>query len=114
MPVPVKSVIGTSPDAVNGLSNGGCDFAVFIGASLPSALLNSDFIRFKAVPASGDSKYVIYLVAPNTDRDFVETLQHAFPEALKGAFFQKALARHSNQVAGGEKSEWKVALASAE
>jgi hypothetical protein len=111
MPVPVKPITGKVQDLANGLANGRYDFVVLIGTKVPSGLTSSDFVRLKAVPASGNSNYVINLVLRNSDEAFTDAMKQSFPEALKGVFFQKVLARHSNLAATGEIPEWKVALA---
>ncbi len=111
MPVPVKPITGKEQDLANGLANGRYDFVVLIGTKVPSGLTSSDFVRLKAVPASGNPNYVINLILRDSDEAFTDAMKQSFPEALKGVFFQKVLAHHSNLTATGEIPEWKVALA---
>lgn len=108
MPTPIKPAIVDASRAGWGLGTGAYDVAVVIGGTVPRTMVSSNFTIYKAVPASGDPKRVICLVTRNEDPGLAKLLVQSFPEALKGAFFQKALLRYSG-APETEQTEWKFA-----
>ena len=108
MPTPIKPVKLDASRAGWGLGNGVYDVAVVVGGVVPKAMISSAFTIIKAVPVSGDPKRVVSLVTRNEDPGLAKLLNESFPEALKGAFFQKALMRYSGAPETGG-TEWKVA-----
>ena len=108
MPTPIKPIKLDASRAGWGLGTGTYDVAVVIGGTVPKAMVSSGFSIIKAMPASGDMKRVICLVTRNEDPGLAKLLNQAFPEALKGTFFQKALLRYSG-APETEETEWKVA-----
>jgi hypothetical protein len=108
MPTPIKPIKLDAPRAGWGLGTGVYDVAVVIGGTVPKSMVSSEFTIIKAVPMSGDPKRVVSLVTRNEDPGLAKLLNESFPEALKSAFFQKALLRYSGaEETGG--IEWKVA-----
>lgn len=108
MPTPIKPVSVDASRAGWGLGTGAYDVAVVIGGTVPRTMVSSNFTVYKAMPASGDPKRVICLVTRNEDPGLAKLLAQSFPEALKGAFFQKALLRYSG-APENEQTEWKFA-----
>jgi hypothetical protein len=100
-PVPVKPTVRGAQEAAFGLSTGSLDFAVVFGSNVPPALVGSDYLILKAVPASGNAR--------NDDPGLVRIIEQSFPEALKGEFFQKALLKYSGENAPGSSGDWKIA-----
>lgn len=107
--VPVKSATPDIDKASWGLGNGIYDVVLVVGNSLPRAVISADFQILKATPASGDGRFFLFFVIRKEDPSLARLLEEAFPEALKGQFFLRALARQQ----GVETEQWKVALASA-
>jgi hypothetical protein len=107
-PTPIKVQKVDGPRAGWGLGTGVYDVAVVIGGSMPKTMISSQFTIYKAVPASGDVKRTVTLVTRNEDPGLAKLLAEAFPEALKGQFFQKALLRYSG-APDTKETEWKVA-----
>lgn len=109
-PVPVKP---TAPDvqrAAWGLGNGVYDVVIVVGANVPSAMISADFRVLKAVPVSGDIKRAMCMIIRVDDPGLATMLEASFPEALKGQFFQKAIARYSGKaISEGGGAEWKIA-----
>lgn len=109
-PVPVKP---TTPDvqrAAWGLGNGVYDVVIIIGPNVPSAMVSSDFRVLKAIPVSGDLKRALCMILRVDDPGLAAMLEASFPEALKGQFFQKAIARYSGKpLSEGGGAEWKIA-----
>lgn len=95
MPAPIKPVKLDPSRAGWGLGTGTYDVAVVIGGAVPKTMVSSAFTIIKAVPDSGDAKRVISLVTRNEDPGLAKLLNEAFPEAIKGPFFQRALMRYS-------------------
>jgi hypothetical protein len=108
MPTPIKPIKLDPARAGWGLGTGTYDVAVVIGGIVPKTMVSSGFTIIKAMPASGDQKRIVSLVTRNEDPGLAKLLNQAFPEALKGAFFQKALLRYSG-AAESEETQWKVA-----
>ncbi len=108
MPTPIKPIKLDAARAGWGLGAGVYDVAVVVGGTVPKAMVSSEFTITKAVPMSGDPKRVICLVTRNEDPGLAKLLLESFPDALKGAFFQKAIMRYSGVPDTGE-TEWKVA-----
>ncbi|MBI2517182.1 MAG: hypothetical protein HYV95_09725 [Opitutae bacterium] len=109
-PVPVKPSTPDVQRAAWGLSNGVYDVVIVLGASVPSALVSSDFRVLKAVPVSGDLKRALCMIIRVDDPGLASMLEASFPEALKGQFFQKAIARYSGKaISEGDGGEWKIA-----
>jgi hypothetical protein len=108
MPTPIKPVSVDASRAGWGLGTGTYDVAVVIGGAVPRTMVSSNFTVYKATPASGDPKRIICLVTRNEDPGLAKLLAQSFPEALKGAFFQKALLRYSG-APETEETEWKFA-----
>lgn len=107
-PTPIKPARVDAPRAGWGLGTGLYDVAVVIGGNVPKTMVSSQFTIFKATPQSGDPKRTICLVTRKADPGLEQLLAESFPEAIKGAFFQKALARYSGAPADAA-TEWKVA-----
>lgn len=107
-PTPIKPARVDAPRAGWGLGTGLYDVAVVIGGNVPKTMVSSQFTIYKAVPQSGDPKRTICLVTRKADPGLEQLLAESFPEALKGAFFQKALTRYSG-APEGDAIEWKVA-----
>lgn len=95
MPTPIKPIKLDASRAGWGLGTGAYDVAVVIGGNVPRAMVSSAFTLIKAVPESGDPKRVVTLVVRNEDPGLAKLLNDAFPEAIKGQFFQRALMRYS-------------------
>jgi hypothetical protein len=108
MPTPVKPVKVDASRAGWGLGTGAYDVAVVIGGSVPKTMISSAFTVLKAEPESGDTRRMICLITRNEDPGLARLLAQSFPEALKGAFFQKALLRYSGQPEA-EATQWKIA-----
>ena len=108
-PVPLKAVVVDAQDASVGLSNGDFDLVAVIGTSVPSILVNSDFKRYKAVPTTGDVKYVVNLVVPKDDNTLSAMLDRSFETVLNEKFFQLAFASYRKSAIEQEKTEWHVA-----
>lgn len=108
-PIPVKPIIRGAQEAAFGLGTGSLDFAVVFGSNIPPALVSSDYLILKAIPASGNAKHGISLILRNDDPGLVRIIEQSFPEALKGEFFQKALLKYSGENAPGSPGEWKIA-----
>lgn len=95
MPTPIKPIKLDASRAGWGLGTGTYDVAVVIGGTVPKTMVSAAFTIIKAVPDSGDTKRVISLVTRNEDPGLAKLLNDAFPEAIKGQFFQRALMRYS-------------------
>ena len=95
MPTPIKPIKLDASRAGWGLGTGTYDVAVVIGGTVPKTMVSSAFTILKATPESGDAKRVISLVTRNEDPGLAKLLNDAFPEAIKGEFFQRALMRYS-------------------
>lgn len=108
MPTPIKPIKLDAARAGWGLGTGTYDVAVVIGGTVPKTMVSSGFTIIKAVPDSGDQKRIVSLVTRNEDPGLAKLLSQAFPEALKGGFFQKALLRYSG-APETESTQWKVA-----
>lgn len=102
MPTPVKPIKLDASRAGWGLGTGAYDTAIVIGGSVPRSMVSSAFSILKAMPESGDPKRVVYLITRNDDPGLAKLLTQAFPEAIKGPFFQKALMRYSGAPEDGE------------
>jgi hypothetical protein len=107
-PTPIKTQKVDASRAGWGLGTGTYDVAVVLGGPVPKTMISSGFSILKAVPASGDVKRTIFLITRNEDPGLAKLLAEAFPEALKGQFFQKALLRYSG-APDTKDTEWKVA-----
>jgi hypothetical protein len=107
-PTPIKVARVDAPRAGWGLGTGLYDVAVVIGGNLPKTMVSSQFTIYKATPQTGESKRTITLVTRKADPGLEQLLAESFPEAIKGAFFQKALARY-NGAPEDAATEWKVA-----
>lgn len=108
MPTPIKLQKVDASRAGWGLGTGNFDVAVVIGGPVPKTMVSSTFTILKATPESGDAKRIISLVTRNEDPGLAKLLAEAFPDALRGQFFQKALLRYSG-VPEAKETEWKVA-----
>ena len=109
-PVPMKQSTPDAQKASFGLTNGVYDVVIVVGAKLPPTMVHSDCRILKATPVSGDPKRVLWMIIRADDPGLTAMLEAAFPETLKEAFFQKALARYSGKSGPDEiKSEWRVA-----
>ncbi|RXK54939.1 hypothetical protein ESB00_03310 [Oleiharenicola lentus] len=108
MPTPIKPVAVDASRAGWGLGTGAYDVAVVIGGAVPRTMVSANFTIYKATPASGDQKRIICLVTRNEDPGLAKLLAQSFPEALKGAFFLKALLRYGG-APETEQTEWKFA-----
>lgn len=107
-PTPIKVQKVDGPRAGWGLGTGLYDVAIVIGGAVPKTMVSSQFTIYRAVPVSGDAKRAVSLITRNEDPGLAKLLAESFPEALKGAFFQKALLRYSG-VPDTQTTEWKVA-----
>jgi len=101
-----------APQAAFGLNDGTYDLVAVIGTSVPSILLNTDFKRYKAVPTSGNAKYVINLVMLKDDNTLSALMDRSFETVLNEKFFQLAFASYRKSAVEQEKTEWNVAVAS--
>ena len=110
-PVPMKSVEVSAQEASQGLSSGTYDMVVVIGGDVPSALLNSDFKRLKAVPTTGNTRHNVNLLVLKDDNTLSEMLDEKFASVLNERFFQLAFATYRKSSLGLEKTEWNVASA---
>jgi len=108
MPTPIKPIKLDASRAGWGLGTGIYDVALVVGGAVPKTMVSSAFTIIKAMPVSGDPKRVVSLVTRNEDPGLAKLLNESFPEALKSAFFQKALLRYSGAPETSE-TEWKVA-----
>ncbi len=108
MPTPVKPVKADASRAGWGLGTGAFDVAVVIGGNVPKTMISAAFTVLKAEPESGDVRRTICLVTRNEDPGLAKLLTQAFPEALQGAFFQKALQRYCG-IPEAEETQWKIA-----
>lgn len=102
MPTPIKPIRLEASRAGWGLGTGTYDTAIVIGGSVPRSMVSAAFSILKATPESGDPKRVVYLVTRNDDPGLAKLLTKAFPEAIKGQFFQKALMRYSGAPEDGK------------
>jgi hypothetical protein len=110
MPTPIKPIKLDAARAGWGLGTGTYDVALVIGGTVPKTMISSAFTVIKAVPSSGNPKRVISLVTRNEDPGLAKLLNDAFPEAINGPFFLKALLRYSGEGETEEKEAgWKVA-----
>lgn len=107
--MPVKATLPGLDKASWGLGNGIYDVALVVGSTVPRAMVSSDFQILKATPVSGQGKFFLYFVIRREDPDLAKLMGEVFPEALKGQFFLRALARQQ----GVELEDWRVALAAA-
>jgi hypothetical protein len=107
-PVPVKPQAPDADRAAWGLANGSYDVGLFVGNSLPRALVSSDFEVLKATQLSGKGKFALYFIIRKEDAGLAEMLTAAFPEALKGQFFLRAVAKANGQELP---DEWRIAVA---
>ena len=107
-PTPIKPARVDASRAGWGLGTGLYDVAVVIGGNVPKAMVSSQFTIYKAVPESGDAKRTISLITRKADPGLAQLLADSFPEAIKGAFFQKALTLYSGG-SDAAATEWKVA-----
>ena len=110
-PIPVKAIVVDAKEASYGLSSGTYDLVAVIGSNVPSILLNSDFKRLKAVPTTGNAKYVVNLLVREDDSTLSAMLDKSFETALNETFFQLAFASYRNSSSESDKTEWKVAVA---
>lgn len=110
MPTPIKPIKLDAARAGWGLGTGTYDVALVIGGTVPKTMVSSAFTVIKAVPSSGNPKRVVSLVTRNEDPGLAKLLNEAFPEAINGPFFLKALLRYSGEPETDEKDGgWKVA-----
>lgn len=107
-PVPVKPQTSDAERAAWGLTNGSFDVGLVIGTSVPRAMISSDFDVLKATQTSGKGKFALYFIVRKEDAGLAAILGAAFPEALKGQFFLRAVAKANGQELT---DEWKVAVA---
>jgi len=110
MPTPIKPIKLDAARAGWGLGTGTYDVALVIGGTVPKTMVSSSFSVIKAVSASGNPKRVVSLVTRNEDPGLAKLLNEAFPEAINGPFFLKALMKYSGEdEADGKNAGWKVA-----
>jgi hypothetical protein len=107
-PVPVKPSTPAPDQASWGLSNGSFDVALVIGTNLPRALMSADFEVVKAAQSAGKGKFALFFIVRKDDPGLAEMLTAAFPEALKGQFFLRAVAKANGQEVP---DDWKVVVA---
>ena len=112
MPIPVKAITVDAKEASSGLSSGIYDLVAVIGSSVPSILLNSDFKSLKAIPTSGNLKYVVNIMVLKDDRTLSAMLDRSFETVLNESFFQLAFASYRKSSVERERTEWNVAVAS--
>lgn len=108
-PVPVKPQTPDVDKAAWGLGNGIYDVALVIGNNLPRAMVSADFEVLKATQTSGKGKFALFFIVRKEDPGLAEMLAAAFPEALKGQFFLRAVAKANGQEIA---DDWKIAVAS--
>ena len=107
-PVPVKPQTSDADRAAWGLANGSFDVGLIVGTSMPRALVSADFEVLKATQTVGKGKFALYFIIRKEDPGLAQMLTTAFPEALKGQFFLRAVAKVNGQELP---DEWKVAVA---
>lgn len=107
-PVPVKPQVADADRAAWGLANGSFDVGLVLGRNVPRAMASSDFEVLKATPTSGKGKFALYFIIRKEDAGLAEMLAAVFPEALKGQFFLRAVAKANGQEVP---DEWKIAVA---
>lgn len=108
MPTPVKIVRLDASRAGWGLGTGTYEVGLVFGGTVPKAMISSSFTVIKAQPESGNPRRVISLVTRNEDPGLAKLLSDSFLDALKGEYFQKALARYSGNPDNAE-AGWKLA-----
>ncbi|WP_415908723.1 hypothetical protein [Oleiharenicola sp. Vm1] len=107
-PVPVKPQAPDADRAAWGLANGSFDVGLVVGSGLPRAMINSDFEVLKATQTAGKGRFALYFIIRKEDAGLAAMLTAAFPEALKGQFFLRAVAKANGQELP---EEWQVAVA---
>ncbi|MBI2513872.1 MAG: hypothetical protein HYV96_18030 [Opitutae bacterium] len=107
-PVPVKPQTSDADRAAWGLANGSFDVGLVVGNSLPRAMVSSEFDVLKATQTAGKGKFALYFVIRKDDAGLAEMLSAAFPEALKGQFFLRAVAKANGQELP---DVWSIAIA---
>ncbi|HLP25177.1 MAG TPA: hypothetical protein VK477_05845 [Acidobacteriota bacterium] len=107
-PVPVKPQMSDADRAAWGLANGSFDVGLVVGSSVPRAMVSADFEVIKATQTGGKGKFALYFIVRKEDPGLAEMLTATFPEALKGQFFLRAVAKANGQEVP---EDWKVAIA---
>lgn len=107
-PVPVKPQTADADRTAWGLANGSFDVGLVVDNRLPRAMVSSEFEVLKATQTAGKGKFALYFIIRKEDAGLAEMLTAAFPEALKGQFFLRAVAKANGQETP---DEWKIAVA---
>jgi hypothetical protein len=107
-PVPVKPQLSDADRAAWGLANGSFDVGLIVGTNVPRAMVSADFEVLKATQPSGKGKFALYFVVRKEDAVLAALLTAAFPEALKGQFFLRAVAKANGQEVP---DDWTVVVA---